>query len=110
MFAQTVRTKLRSATWASLLEAAKGVEGVFHINPAFALNEADLGVSMVQAAEQASVRKFVFSGVIHPSISKMINHAAQASSRRGAIRIRHDFHNLAAGDVYVNIVERLERS
>jgi uncharacterized protein YbjT (DUF2867 family) len=61
----------------SLVKAAKGVEGVFHINPAFSPNEADLGVSMVQAAKQAGVRKLVFSGVIHPSISKMINHAAK---------------------------------
>ena len=32
---------------------------------------------MVEAAEVAGVRKFVFSGVIHPSISKMANHAAK---------------------------------
>jgi uncharacterized protein YbjT (DUF2867 family) len=62
---------------ASLLKAAEGVEGVFHINPAFAPNEADLGISMVRAAKQAGARKFVFSGVIHPSISKMVNHAAK---------------------------------
>jgi uncharacterized protein YbjT (DUF2867 family) len=61
----------------SLIKAAEGVEGVFHINPAFAPNEADLGVSMVRAAKQAGARKFVFSGVIHPSISKMNNHAAK---------------------------------
>ena len=32
---------------------------------------------MVEAAKVAGVRKFVFSGVIHPSISKMANHAAK---------------------------------
>ena len=62
---------------ASLLKAAEGVDGVFHINPAFAPHEADLGVSMVRAAKRAGARKFVFSGVIHPSISKMTNHAAK---------------------------------
>jgi uncharacterized protein YbjT (DUF2867 family) len=62
---------------ASLLKAADGVEGVFHLNPAFAPNEADLGISMVRAAKEAGARKFVFSGVIHPSISKMSNHAAK---------------------------------
>jgi uncharacterized protein YbjT (DUF2867 family) len=61
----------------SLLKAAEGVDGVFHINPAFAPNEADLGVSMVRAAKQAGARKFVFSGAIHPSISTMRNHAAK---------------------------------
>jgi uncharacterized protein YbjT (DUF2867 family) len=61
----------------SLLAAADGVDGVFHINPAFAPDEADMGVAMVEAAKAAGVRKFVFSGVIHPSLSKMTNHAAK---------------------------------
>jgi uncharacterized protein YbjT (DUF2867 family) len=61
----------------SLHAAAIGVDGVFHINPAFAPNEAELGVAMVEAAKASGVRKFVFSGAIHPSISKMSNHAAK---------------------------------
>jgi uncharacterized protein YbjT (DUF2867 family) len=62
---------------ASLRAAASGVDGVFHINPAFAPDEAKLGVAMVEAAISANVRKFVFSSVIHPSISKLSNHAAK---------------------------------
>ena len=61
----------------SLRAAADGVDGVFHINPAFAHNEANLGVAMVEAAKAVGVEKFVFSGVIHPSISAMVNHAAK---------------------------------
>ncbi|MBW4689354.1 MAG: NmrA family NAD(P)-binding protein [Komarekiella atlantica HA4396-MV6] len=61
----------------SLRAAASGVEGVFHINPAFAPNEAELGVAMVEAAKASGVRKFVFSGVYHPSLSKLSNHAAK---------------------------------
>lgn len=61
----------------SLRAAATGVEGVFHINPAFAPNEAELGVAMVEAAKAVGVQKFVFSSVIHPSISKLSNHAAK---------------------------------
>ncbi|MBD6620822.1 NAD-dependent epimerase/dehydratase family protein [Komarekiella sp. 'clone 1'] len=61
----------------SLRTAAADVDGVFHINPAFAPNEAELGVAMVEAAKASGVRKFVFSGAIHPSISKMSNHAAK---------------------------------
>lgn len=61
----------------SLRAAATGVDGVFHINPAFTSNEAELGVAMVEAAKAADVQKFVFSGAIHPSISKMSNHAAK---------------------------------
>jgi uncharacterized protein YbjT (DUF2867 family) len=61
----------------SLGAALKDVDGVFHIGPAFAPNEAEMGVAMVRAAQAAGVRKFVFSGVIHPSISAMTNHAAK---------------------------------
>jgi uncharacterized protein YbjT (DUF2867 family) len=61
----------------SLRAAVSGVDGVFHINPAFAPNEADLGVAMVEAAKAGGVHKFVFSSVIHPSISKLSNHAAK---------------------------------
>jgi uncharacterized protein YbjT (DUF2867 family) len=61
----------------SLREAADGIEGVFHLNPAFATKEAELGVAMVEAAAAAGVRKFVFSSVIHPSIDALSNHAAK---------------------------------
>jgi uncharacterized protein YbjT (DUF2867 family) len=61
----------------SLRAAAAGVDGVFHLNPAFAPQEAELGVAMVEAARASGVRKFVFSSVIHPSISKLSNHAAK---------------------------------
>lgn len=62
---------------ASLAAAMRGVDGVFHINPAFAPDEADMGVAVVEAAKAAGVRKFVFSGVIHPSIAAMVNHAGK---------------------------------
>jgi len=61
----------------SLRKAAKGMDGVFHLNPAFAPNEAELGLAMVHAAMASGVGKFVFSGVIHPSISRMSNHASK---------------------------------
>lgn len=60
-----------------LISAAVGADGVFHIGPAFAPREADMGVTMVEAARAAGVRKFVFSSVIHPSISRLSNHAAK---------------------------------
>jgi uncharacterized protein YbjT (DUF2867 family) len=61
---------------ASLRDALAGMDGLFHIGPAHTANEAEMGVAMVDAARAAGVRKFVFSGVIHPSISAMTNHAA----------------------------------
>ena len=61
---------------ATLTDAVAGVDGVFHIGPAHSAGEAEMGVALVDAARGAGVRKFVFSGVIHPSISAMTNHAA----------------------------------
>lgn len=61
---------------ASLRAAAEGVDGVFHLNPAFAPDEAGMGTAMVEAAGAAGVRTFVFSSVYHPSMS-LINHAAK---------------------------------
>jgi uncharacterized protein YbjT (DUF2867 family) len=61
---------------ASLRDALAGMDGVFHIGPAHTTGEAEMGVAMVDAAHAAGVRKFVFSGVIHPSISALTNHAA----------------------------------
>jgi uncharacterized protein YbjT (DUF2867 family) len=72
--AETVIGDLTEPT--SLTEAVAGMDGVFHIGPAHAAGEADMGLAMVNAARAAGVRKFVFSGVIHPSISAMTNHAA----------------------------------
>lgn len=60
-----------------LISASVGADAVFYLGPAFAPRESDMGVTMVEAARAAGVGKFVFSSVIHPSISKLTNHAAK---------------------------------
>ncbi|OCP04240.1 MULTISPECIES: NmrA/HSCARG family protein [unclassified Ensifer] len=62
---------------ASLDRALEGTDGVFHIGPAFAPDEAAMGMSMVEAAVRAGVRKFVFSSVIQPTNTRLKNHAAK---------------------------------
>lgn len=61
---------------ASLRAAAQGVDGVFHLGPVFAPDEAAMGQHIIAAAQAAGVRKFVFSSVIHPSLP-LSNHAAK---------------------------------
>lgn len=63
---------------ASMNSALKGVDSVFYIAPAFMPDEAKVGKSMVDAARQAGVRRFVFSSVIDPVISALENHTAKA--------------------------------
>jgi len=61
----------------SLERALQGIDGVFHIGPAFAADEADLGIRVVEAARQSGVRKIVFSSVIHPTNIRLANHASK---------------------------------
>ena len=62
---------------ASIKAALQGVASVFYIAPAFIENEAAVGKQMVEAAQKAGVRRFVFSSVIHPILSALVNHAAK---------------------------------
>jgi len=61
----------------SLSRATQGVHGVFHIGPAFTSDEAAMGVALVEAAQQGSVKKFVFSSVIQPTNTRLANHASK---------------------------------
>ncbi len=70
---ETVAGDLRDR--ASIDAALVGVDAVFHITPAFAPDAAELGVGMLDAATNAGVGRFVFSGVYHPSLS-LVNHAS----------------------------------
>jgi uncharacterized protein YbjT (DUF2867 family) len=60
-----------------VIQALKDVDAVFYIAPAFLPNEAAVGKGVVEAAERAGVRRFVFSSVIHPVLSALANHAAK---------------------------------
>ncbi len=59
----------------SMRAALDGVEGAFLIIPAFAPDAAELGTTLVEAAQAAGVERVVFSGVYHPSLS-LVNHAS----------------------------------
>lgn len=74
----------------SLDAALTGIDGVFHIGPVFAPDEVQLGLNMVQAAQRAGVRKFVFSSVIHP-ILDLPNHAAKAPVERALVNSALDY-------------------
>lgn len=76
---------------ASLKAALQGVGSVFYIAPAFIENEAEVGVNMVRAAQAAGVRRFVFSSVIHPVISALINHSAKAPVEAALIESDMEF-------------------
>src|SRR5476651_503205 len=73
----------------SLTAAAQGMDGVFHIIPAFH-NEITIGLNMVNAAKAAGVKKFVFSSVYHPSLS-LVNHADKRPAEEALYRSAMDY-------------------
>jgi uncharacterized protein YbjT (DUF2867 family) len=56
-----------------------GVDAVFYVAPAFLPDEAQTGKRVVATAQKAGVRRFVFSSVIHPVLSGLVNHTAKAT-------------------------------
>jgi len=75
----------------SLETAAHGVDGVFHIGPAFLADEAELGVNMVTAARSAGVRRFVFSSVMPPTHVSLANHASKVPVEDAIFRSGPEF-------------------
>ncbi|MBB5577331.1 MULTISPECIES: SDR family oxidoreductase [Rhizobium] len=57
-----------------LERAVEGVSRVYHIGPSAHPREREMGLRMVDAARQAGVRHFVFSSVLHPIISDLVQH------------------------------------
>jgi uncharacterized protein YbjT (DUF2867 family) len=62
---------------ASVNQALDGVQAVFYVAPAFLPDEAGVGTRFVAAVIRAGVRRFVFSSVIHPVLTGLVNHAAK---------------------------------
>lgn len=62
----------------AVARAVEGMDAVFYIAPAILDNEAEVGKQFVATAKQAGVRRVVFSSVIHPILSELVNHAAKA--------------------------------
>lgn len=59
---------------ATVGEAARGADGIFFLGPRFLPEEAELGEAVIDIAERVGVRRFVLSGVYHPTIRALRNH------------------------------------
>jgi len=57
-----------------LAQAMQGVEKVYYIGPALHPQEREMGMAAVDAARAAGVRHFVFSSVLHPIITDLVQH------------------------------------
>jgi len=57
-----------------LREAVSGVDVIYHIGPTAHPLEREMGFAMVDAAREAGVGHFIYSSVLHPIATKMIQH------------------------------------
>jgi uncharacterized protein YbjT (DUF2867 family) len=72
---ETINGDLRDLP--SIESAVRGADGVFLLGPRFMAEEAAVGRTTIDAAARAGVRRVVFSGVYHPSISGLVNHQSK---------------------------------
>lgn len=92
---------LRDST--SVANAVAGVDGIFHIGPAFAPDEATMGVALVDAAQRAGVSKFVFSSVIQPTNTRLKNHASKIPVEEALYSSRLEYTILHPANLMQNI-------
>ena len=59
---------------AVLSRAMRGAEKVYYVGPALHPKEASMGFAAIDAARDASVKHFVFSSVLHATITDLIQH------------------------------------
>ncbi len=57
-----------------IARAVCGVEKIYHICPGIQTKERDIGFAWIDAAEAAGVKHFVFSSVLHPLITELVQH------------------------------------
>jgi uncharacterized protein YbjT (DUF2867 family) len=57
-----------------IAHAMTGVTTVFHVGPPLSVYEPHIGVLVIKAAAKAGVKHFIYSSVLHPIRSKLLNH------------------------------------
>jgi uncharacterized protein YbjT (DUF2867 family) len=75
----------------SIEHAVKGVDTVIHYGPAMHPRETAMGTDMIDAAQAAGVRRFVYISVIHPEIENLLNHKAKLAVEAHLVNSRLDW-------------------
>ena len=74
-----------------LAGAFEGVDAVVHIGPPLDSNEFIAGKLVIDAAQAARVRHFVYVSVIHPEIDSLLNHRAKRLVQEYLLNARLDW-------------------
>jgi len=75
----------------SIDAALKGVDGVFHLGPAYMPEEAQVGIAVANAALRAGVERLIYSSALHPIASAMLNHDVKRQVEEHLIATDLDF-------------------
>jgi len=87
----------------AVAKALEGIDAVFYIAPVALVNEAEVGKQFVAVAKQAGVRRVVFSSVIHPVLSELVNHADKAPVEEALLDSGMEYVFLQPGMFFQNI-------
>jgi uncharacterized protein YbjT (DUF2867 family) len=71
--------------------AVQGVDTMIHYGPAMHPRETVMGTGMIDAAQSAGVRRFIYISVIHPEIDDLLNHKAKLAVEAHLINSRLDW-------------------
>ena len=71
--------------------ALRGVQTVIHYAPPLGPGEVAMGMNMINAAQAAGVRRFIFVSVIHPEIDDLMNHQAKLAIEAYLINSRMEW-------------------
>lgn len=88
---------------ASLDAALRGAERAFYLGPVYQEDEARMGLSFVEAAKAAGLRRVVFSSAIHPIIGVLQNHVQKVPVEEALIESGMDFTILHPAVFYQNL-------
>ena len=88
---------------ASLDAALRGVERAFYLAPVYQEDEARMGLSFVEAAKAAGLRRVVFSSVIHPVIGVLQNHIQKVPVEEALVESGMEFTILHPAVFYQNL-------
>ncbi len=88
---------------ASLDAALRDVERAFYLAPVYREDEARMGLSFIDAAKAAGLRRMVFSSAIHPVIGVLQNHIQKVPVEEALIESGMEFTILNPAVFYQNI-------
>ncbi len=76
---------------AQVAAAVRDVDTVIHYAPPLGQREVAMGMNMIDAAQAAGVRRFIFVSVIHPEIDDLMNHQAKLAIEAYLINSRMEW-------------------